>query len=174
MRRSVRWRHAGRHQSWRRRLSTSWRGRGVERVSAYDATSRNGAAHVRNGFELARPVKRQPATLEELMEYNVFEEPVTLIVGLGFPTQVRTVAEAYALLGEWHSSKTDPARTLAINACRAALSGEIEAQTARGLFVAFAHKHDLLAPGHDEGASQGDAGERARFGVSLEHDRRPT
>jgi hypothetical protein len=135
--------------------------------------SRTGAAQGKQN-RLAHPVKRQPATLEELMENNVFEEPVTLFVGLGFPTQVKTVAEAYALLGEWHSSKTDPARTLAINACRAALSGEIEAQTARGLFVAFAHKHDLLAPGHDEGASQGNVSKRARFGVSLEHDGRPT
>ncbi|CCE97903.1 hypothetical protein SFHH103_03411 [Sinorhizobium fredii HH103] len=32
---------------------------------------------------------------------------------------------------------------------RAALRGEIEAETARGLFAAFAEKHDLLAPETD-------------------------
>ena len=112
------------------------------------------------------------ATKEELKEYNVFEEPVSLFVGLGLPVQVRTVAEAYALLGEWPPSKTDPAHTMAIKACKAALSGKIEAQTARGLFVAFAHRHDLLAP--EEAASQVDAGNSARFGIFLEHDRRST
>jgi len=101
------------------------------------------------------------------MECNLFEEPVTLFVGLGFPTQFRTVEQAYALLGEWQPSKSDPARTLAINACRAALSGEIEAETARGLFVAFARKHDLLAPEYDGVASQG--GERGRLGSLPEH-----
>jgi hypothetical protein len=33
-----------------------------------------------------------------------------------------------------------------LKACLAALRGEIEAETARGLFAAFAKKHDLLAP----------------------------
>jgi len=33
--------------------------------------------------------------------------------------------------------------------CCAALRGDIEAETARGLFVAFAEKHDLLAPETD-------------------------
>ncbi|UXN59057.1 DUF982 domain-containing protein [Phyllobacterium zundukense] len=106
------------------------------------------------------------------MECNVFEEPVSLFVGLGLPVQVRTVAEAYALLGEWPLSKTDPAHTLAIKACKAALSGEIEAQTARGLFVAFAHRHDLLAP--EGAASQANADKAGRSGIFLEHDRRST
>ncbi|WP_407829791.1 DUF982 domain-containing protein [Staphylococcus aureus] len=38
---------------------------------------------------------------------------------------------------------------MALKACRAALRGEIEADTARGLFAAFAAKHDLLAPDVD-------------------------
>jgi hypothetical protein len=32
-----------------------------------------------------------------------------------------------------------------MKACQAALHGEIEADTARGFFAAFAAKHDLLA-----------------------------
>jgi hypothetical protein len=43
----------------------------------------------------------------------------------------------------------DHAHALAWRACGAALRGEIEAETARGLFAAFAHKHDLLAPDTD-------------------------
>lgn len=38
---------------------------------------------------------------------------------------------------------------VALNAFSAALRGEIEAETARGLFAAFAEKHNLLAPDVD-------------------------
>jgi hypothetical protein len=34
-----------------------------------------------------------------------------------------------------------------VKACLAALCGEIDAETARGLFVAFAQKHDLVTVG---------------------------
>lgn len=34
---------------------------------------------------------------------------------------------------------------MALNACQAALRGEIEAETAQVLFEAFAQKHDLVA-----------------------------
>ena len=40
----------------------------------------------------------------------------------------------------------DYADAVALKACAAALRGEIEAETARGLFTAFVKKHDLLAP----------------------------
>ncbi|MDH6298251.1 hypothetical protein M2315_004741 [Agrobacterium fabrum] len=43
----------------------------------------------------------------------------------------------------------DTAYSVALKACGAALRGEIEAETARGLFAAFAEKHDLLAPETD-------------------------
>jgi hypothetical protein len=80
------------------------------------------------------------------MEHNLFERPVTVFVGLGFPTAVSSVQEAYALLNEWPPSKQNSAHTVALNACRAALAGEIDAETARGMFLAFARRSDLLAP----------------------------
>jgi hypothetical protein len=42
------------------------------------------------------------------------------------------------------------AHIMALKACKAALSGEVEAETARGTFEAFARKHDLLAPEMDD------------------------
>jgi hypothetical protein len=39
---------------------------------------------------------------------------------------------------------------MALKACKAALAGEIEAETARGMFFAFAQRNDLLAPRLDE------------------------
>lgn len=80
------------------------------------------------------------------MEHNIFENPVTIIVGLGLPREVKTVLEAYAILNEWPPSKRNTAHTIAFNACKAALAGEIEADTARGMFLAFAQRNDLLAP----------------------------
>ncbi|MFP3636984.1 DUF982 domain-containing protein, partial [Bacillus sp. SIMBA_033] len=50
-------------------------------------------------------------------------------------------------LDEWPATFRDTAHSVALKACKAVLRGEIEAETARGLFTAFAEKHDLLAPG---------------------------
>ena len=83
------------------------------------------------------------------MKPDMFREPVIILVGLGFPAEVRTVMDAYRHLVEWPASMRDTAYSVALKACGAALRGEIEAETARGLFAAFAEKHDLLAPEAD-------------------------
>jgi hypothetical protein len=80
------------------------------------------------------------------MEPDVFREPVIILVGLGFPAEVRGVMDAYRHLVEWPASLRGSAHAVALKACSAAMRGEIEAETACGLFVAFAEKHDLLAP----------------------------
>jgi hypothetical protein len=83
------------------------------------------------------------------MKPDMFRRPVTILVGVGFPAEVRSVMDAYRHLAEWPASLRDTAHSIALKACRAALRGEIEAETARGLFAAFAEKHDLLAPDTD-------------------------
>jgi hypothetical protein len=80
------------------------------------------------------------------MKPDMFKQPVSILVGLGIPAEVRRVMDAYRHLSEWPPSLRDAAHSVALKACRAALLGEIEAETARGLFAAFAEKHDLLAP----------------------------
>jgi len=80
------------------------------------------------------------------MKPDMFRQPVTILVGLGFPAEVRNVMDAYRHLIEWPASFRDTAHSVALKACQAALQGDIEAETARGLFAAFAAKHDLLAP----------------------------
>lgn len=71
-----------------------------------------------------------------------FEKPVRVWVGLGFPRQLNTVVDAYQFAVEWCGN--GPEQRAAIRACRAALAGEIDAETARGVFVAFARKKDIL------------------------------
>jgi len=80
------------------------------------------------------------------MKPDMFKQPVPILVGLGFPTQVLSVLDAYKFLIEWPVSSRDAAHSIALKACRAALRGEIEAETARALFTGFAEKHDLIAP----------------------------
>ena len=81
------------------------------------------------------------------MKPDMFRQPVSILVGLGFPAEVRGVMDAPTGTSSNGRSHREMARTsIALKACSAALRGEIEAETARGLFAAFAEKHDLLAP----------------------------
>jgi len=80
------------------------------------------------------------------MEHNQFQHAVRVLVGLGFPTDIQSVKDAFALLDEWPPSKRNAAHGIALNACRAALAGEVDAETARSTFVAFARRMDLLVP----------------------------
>ncbi|MGN6464780.1 MAG: DUF982 domain-containing protein [Rhizobiaceae bacterium] len=84
------------------------------------------------------------------METNLFEEPVTIFSGLGIPTKVETVAEAFSVLVDWPGWKRDSAHQIALKACRAALAGDIDAETVRSTFVAFARRSAILVPEIDE------------------------
>lgn len=92
------------------------------------------------GMETVEPRK------ESVMDRSSFEKPVTILTGLGTPTKIESAAEAYALLADWPRASRTAAHDIAAKACRAAMDGEIDAQTARATFVAFARRNDLLAP----------------------------
>ncbi|WP_353820762.1 DUF982 domain-containing protein [Mesorhizobium sp.] len=83
---------------------------------------------------------------ESVMDRSSFAKPVTILTGLGNPTKIESAAEAYALLSDWPSASRTAAHDIAAKACRAAMEGEIDAETARATFVAFARRNDLLAP----------------------------
>ncbi|PDT44561.1 DUF982 domain-containing protein [Sinorhizobium fredii] len=80
------------------------------------------------------------------MEHDRFRHPVPIFVGLGFPAEIHGVREAYTWLNEWPPSKRNPAHTIALDACKAALAGEIDAEIARTALVACARRANLLAP----------------------------
>ncbi|RLL65535.1 DUF982 domain-containing protein [Ochrobactrum soli] len=89
------------------------------------------------------------------MRTDLFEKPVSILVGLGLPVEVRNATEAYRFLSEQPASLRNPAHNIALKACAAALRGEIDFETARGLFVAFAKRHDfLVSAGIDPAISQ--------------------
>ena len=71
-----------------------------------------------------------------------FEKPVCVWVGLGFPRQLNTVVDAYQFVMDWCGNS--PEQKAAIRACKAALTGDVDAETARAIVVAFARKKDIL------------------------------
>jgi hypothetical protein len=73
-----------------------------------------------------------------------FEEPVTVLVGLGFPRSIRSVVEAYQLLSDTPMSANKAASKVAMQACKAAIEGKIDAETAKSAFVAFARRSAML------------------------------
>ena len=71
-----------------------------------------------------------------------FEKPVRVWVGLGFPRRLNSVVDAYQFVADWFGNS--PEQRAAIRACKAALAGDIDAETARGIVVRFARKKDIL------------------------------
>ena len=72
-------------------------------------------------------------------------QPVLVWVGLGFPRQLNTVADAYQFLMEWCGNS--PEQRAALRAYKAALAGKVDTETARGVVTAFARKKDILFEG---------------------------
>jgi len=83
------------------------------------------------------------------MTPDVFEKPIRILVGLGQPKDIRNVLDAHMFLDDAPGYMRNAVHIMALKACKAALLGEVEAETARGAFEAFARKHDLLAPETD-------------------------
>jgi hypothetical protein len=81
--------------------------------------------------------------VEEFM--HDFSKPVDVLVGLGFPSCIRSVSRAYAVLVDWPLSQRGAMHAAAMTACRAAMSGEGEAETAREAFADFARQAGILA-----------------------------
>jgi hypothetical protein len=75
-----------------------------------------------------------------------FEEPVTILVGMGFPVRIETLMEAYGLLQDWPVASRNGAHAVALNACKAGMAGEVDAETVRATLVAFAQRNDVLVP----------------------------
>ena len=85
------------------------------------------------------------------MEINLFEKPVSILVGLGYPAKIQNAKQAYEFLSETPAVSSKRAHSLALKACKAALQGEIEQETARSAFIAYAKRSaifiaDVLAP----------------------------
>lgn len=75
-----------------------------------------------------------------------FERPVVILTRFGVPTAVSSAMEAYMFLTDWPVGQRDAIHALALKGCLAAVRGDIETETARGLFASWAERRDILAP----------------------------
>jgi hypothetical protein len=80
------------------------------------------------------------------MELTRFNKPVSILVGLGHPAKIHSAKQAYEFLSETPTIAAKKAQSVALKICKAALNGEIDAETARSAFVAFAERSAILAP----------------------------
>ncbi len=78
---------------------------------------------------------------------DAFERPVVILTGFGHPTAICSAMEAYMFLCDWPRSQRDACHGFAMKACLAAVRGDIEPETAKGLFASWAERRDILAPG---------------------------
>lgn len=83
------------------------------------------------------------------MNNRTFERPIQTLMGLGFVRAINTIEDAYALLADWRGVQcADRKHAVALKAVKAALAGEIEAETVRPLVEAFAETAGILVPHH--------------------------
>ena len=75
-----------------------------------------------------------------------FDEPIWLLVGLGYPHRVDSVSGAYRVLLDNPPGYPDAAYDVALRACRSAIDGDIDAATVRGSVACFAQRLGILVP----------------------------
>ena len=78
------------------------------------------------------------------MCHDVFRQPVLLMTEAGRPTLVDSVGAAQRFLDGLRRESFGADLAVALNACRAARNGEIDAETARATLAAFARRASLL------------------------------
>jgi hypothetical protein len=80
------------------------------------------------------------------MERTRFNKPVSILVGLGYPAKIHSARQAYEYLLDRPTIAANKVQSVALRVCKAALQGEVDAETARSAFVAFAERNAMLAP----------------------------
>lgn len=63
------------------------------------------------------------------------ERPVVILTRFGVPTAVSSAMEAHMFLTDWPASQRGAAHSLALKGCLAGVRGDIETETAGGLFA---------------------------------------
>ncbi|GGD22402.1 DUF982 domain-containing protein [Aureimonas glaciei] len=84
------------------------------------------------------------------MENNVFDQPVWVYSGLNIPFALQNAAQAHSFLLDSPGQLRGIGYSGAVNACLAALRGEVDAQTARAALVAYARRNGILMPDADD------------------------
>jgi hypothetical protein len=76
-----------------------------------------------------------------------FASPVTVLVGMGFPLEMRSLLDALRYLDEQPAMSRDEAFHAAYGACRDALDGKASVAEARDMICALARRRGVLLEG---------------------------
>jgi hypothetical protein len=88
--------------------------------------------------------------VESKMEYDRFEAPVWIYVGLNVPRALETVTQAYVFLDDCPSTLRGAGYAAAKELCRRAMHRRTSAEKARRALEIFAERRGILAPAIDE------------------------
>jgi hypothetical protein len=91
------------------------------------------------------------------MGHMHFDEPVTILVGMGLPVTIEDVIQAYVTLQDWPTAERNSSHAVAVNACKAGLAGEVDVDTVRATLVTFARRNNILIEGGVQTAAAASA-----------------
>lgn len=103
------------------------------------------------------------------MDHTRFRKPVDILVGLGFPRRIESAIEGYILLQDWPHGDRSRAHSIALNACKAAIAGEIDPEMASATLRGFADKMGILIPNEMLVSKGHTAHAPASLGLRGEH-----
>jgi hypothetical protein len=120
-------------------------------VEPFVATGTFITSNCRSRFVTERPGHRASWKLKASKKRDLqpvttfkFDQPVSVVMGLGFPRDVESVRGAYDVLLEWNGIP-DFDYQAALDVCRKALKGDRSAQQARDAFRRFASNRRILS-----------------------------
>src|SRR4051812_49117750 len=88
--------------------------------------------------------------MERQMKDLAFDSPVTVLAGIGLPHKILDAFEAFVFLDNYPKRFRKRAHEVAFKACKAVLSGDIDADLARAAFQRFAERSHLAVPPSSE------------------------
>jgi len=93
---------------------------------------------------LRRHPQRRHYNKEQSMLDTSFASPVAILVGMGFPLEIRSVMDALRYLDEQPALLRDEAYHATYGACRDALECKVSVMEARDVFCALARRRGIL------------------------------
>lgn len=90
------------------------------------------------------------AAMNELVKSDVaLRAPVAIAVGAGFKREITSLAQMQNFLKEWPPAARGSSHRIALCACEAARTGEVELSAARRAFIRFAEQAGIVWTGID-------------------------
>jgi hypothetical protein len=84
------------------------------------------------------------------MKHDVFDKPVWVYAGINLPLALQGVSQTHAFLLDAPGRLRGIGYSGAVNACLAAMRRDVDVETARAAFAAYADRNGILMPDADD------------------------